>query len=236
MIPVLVTSTMNRPDLLDRLLDSIDVEVGRLLVVDNGRTGYQREGATVFQPPFQSLGWPGTLNFGIMQTPDAPWWLLVNDDAWFEPGLLHLLTQTVEDDLHNERTVVHHHEWTVVALTPLVIERVGLFDEWSFWPLYFDDTDYAYRCSLAGIPVIDGDWCREGDIGHEDARNEHGATVRSDPALAAANHRTWQINEVKYRGKWGGPPGREQYKTPWGLDLPLWATKPDPWGRAARAW
>lgn len=236
MIPVVITSTMNRPDLLDRLLDSLDVEVGRTLVVDNGRIGYQREGVTVFTPPFQSLGWPGTLNFGVMQAPDAPWWLLVNDDAWFESGKLALLAEDVESDIAAGRAIVNHHEWTVVALTSLVVERVGLFDEHSFWPLYFDDTDYSYRCHLAGIPVVEGDWCREGDIGHEDVKNEHAATVRSDPDLAAANNRTWQLNRAAYIAKWGGPPGREQFTTPWGRDLPLWATKPDPWGRLARAW
>ena len=232
MIPALITSIVNRPDLLDRLLDSIDVPVGRGLIVDNGRVGYQREGWTCWQPPFGSLGWPGTLNFGIMQTPDAPWWLLVNNDAYFEPGKLALLCETMDAAVAAGEAVVHHHEWTVACLTLPVVERVGLFDEWSFWPLYFDDTDYAYRCSLAGVPVLEGDWCREGDIDSEG----HAQTVRSDPALAAANNRTWQLNRQAYISKWGGAPGREQFKTPWGRDLPLWATKPDPWGRLARAW
>lgn len=228
MIPVVITSTMNRPDLLDRLLGSLDVPAERVLVVDNGRTGYQREGVAVMAPPFQSLGWPGTLNFGIMQTPDAPWWLLVNDDAWFEPGKLELLCS----EMGTEEPVIHHHEWTSVALTRAVVERVGLFDEWSFWPLYFDDTDYARRCFLAGIPVIEGAWCREG----EGDVDQHGATTRSDPALATANHRTWQLNRQAYVAKWGGPPGRETFTTPWGRDVPLWATKPDVDGRTARAW
>lgn len=231
MIPVLITSIMNRPDLLDRMLDSIDVPVGRTLVVDNGRTGYQREGVTVWQPPFQSLGWPGTLNFGVMQTPDAPWWLMVNNDAWFEPGKLALLIETMAT---SER--IHHHEWTVVALPRSVVDRVGLFDEWSFWPLYFDDTDYSRRCDLAGIPVAEGDWCREGDLDHAGDRNQHAQTIRSDRDLERANNRTWQLNRQAYVAKWGGPPGHETYATPWGRDVPLWATKPDTDGRVARAW
>lgn len=233
MVPVLVASIMNRPDYLDRLIESIDVPVGRGLIVDNGRTGYpvperESERWVVMQPPFASLGWPGTLNFGITQTPDAPWWLLVNNDAYFEPGRLALLCDRMAAQ---ETPAILHHEWTVIALPLTVVERVGLFDEWSFWPLYFDDTDYARRCHLAGIPVEEGDWCLEGDEG-----SQHAGTVRSDPELAKANNLTVVLNRQAYIAKWGGPPGRETYDTPWNQGLPLWATKPDPWGRLARTW
>lgn len=228
MIPVVVTSIMNRPDLLDRLVASFDVPLERGLIVDNGRTGYQADLPWVsVQPPFRSLGWPGTLNFGIMQTPDAPWWLLVNNDAYFEPGKLAALAERMDSD----EPQILHHSWTATAINRAVIETVGLFDEWSFWPLYFDDTDYAYRCHLAGVPVEHGDWCREGDDGETASM-----TIRSDPEFAAANNRTWALNRTAYIAKWGGPPGREQFTRPWDRDVPLWATKPDPWGRQARSW
>lgn len=229
MIPVLVASIVNRPDLLDRMLDSIDVEVGLTFVIDNGRVGYQRDGVTVFAPPCRSMGWAGSLNFAIGQTPDAPWWLYVNNDAWFEPGTLEALAATVETD----RLAVHHDEWTIAAITQEVVERVGLLDEWSFFPIYFEDTDYARRCHLAGIEVIGSDWCREGD---SDGTEQHSMTIRSDPALSHANNRTWSMNRQAYVNKWGGPPGRETFATPWGRDVPLWATKPDPVGRNARSW
>jgi len=226
-IPVLVTSIVNRPDLLDRLLDSIDVPVGRSLIVDNGRVGYQRDGWTTWQPPYESLGWPGTLNFGIEQTPDAPWWLFVNNDAWFEPGKLALLCERMASD----QAQVLHHEWTVAAISRAVIETVGLFDTWSFYPLYFDDTDFARRCALAGVPVEEGDWCLEGDDEWPVS-----LTVRSDPALSMANNRTWQLNQAAYVAKWGGLPGSETFETPWGAGLPLWATRPSPCARTARRW
>lgn len=227
MIPVLITSIVNRPDLLDRLLDSIDVPVGRSLIVDNGRTGYRRDGWTVWTPPFESLGWPGTLNFGIEQTPDAPWWLFVNNDAWFEPGMLADLCERMADPSPK----VLHHEWTVGAIPRSVVETVGLFDTWSFHPLYFDDTDYARRCALAGIPVVEGPWCLEGD-----AEWPVSLTIRSDPALSAANNRTWLLNEAAYRAKWGGLPGQESFATPWDSGLPLWATRPSVDARTERRW
>lgn len=229
MIPVLVASIMNRPDLLDRMLDSVDCEVGRILIIDNGRTGYRAEDITVVTPPFQSMGWAGSLNYAIGQTTDAPWWLYVNNDAWFDPGKLDLLAKTVED----RPLEVQHDKWTVTAITQQVVERVGLLDEWSYFPIYYEDTDYSYRCSLAGVPVVQGDWCHEGDL---DGEPQHSMTIRSDPALEQANNRTWAMNRMRYVEKWGGPPGRETFTTPWGRDLPLWVTKPDPWGRQARSW
>lgn len=231
MIPVLVTSIINRPDLLDRMFDSLDVPVGRALVVDNGRVGYRREGAAVFEPPFHSLGWPGSINFGIMQTPDAPWWLFVNNDAYFEPGTLARLVGRME--LAGERPLLTTQGFTVGALTRACVDAVGLFDDQSFYPIYFDDNDYAYRCQLAGVPLERDHWCLEGDVGQSDVSS---LTIKSDETLSHANNRTWQLNRQAYVNKWGGPPGRELFTTPWGRDIPIWATKPDPAGRYARLW
>lgn len=234
MIPVLITALVNRPDLLDRLADSIDVPVERKLVLDNGRTGWRRDGWAVVTPPFLGLGWPGALNFGIEQTPDAPYWIGVNNDAWFEPGVLGELAERIEAA---DGPLVLHHSWTVFAMNRAVVETIGLFDVWSFYPVYFDDTDYSYRCRLAGIPIVDDRvWVLEGDYG--DTRNSS-QTIKSDPNLARANNRTWNLNRAAYIEKWGGPPGKETFTTPWGGKygaLPLWATRPNLAGREARIW
>lgn len=230
MIPVLITSIVNRPDLLDRMFDTVDVPVGRSLVVDNGHVGYRREGVTVFEPPFESLGWPGTLNFGITQTPDAPWWFFTNNDAYFEPGVLARLAARMDAA---DRPLLVTDGYTVGALNRAMVDTVGLFDDWSFYPIYFDDTDYTFRCSLAGFPVEHGKWCLEGDIGQTDVASQ---TIRADDELREANNRTWKLNEAAYVAKWGGRPGQERFMRPWDLNLPLWATKPDMAGRAARRW
>lgn len=232
MIPVLITSIVNRPDLLDRMFDTLDVPVGRALVVDNGHVGYQREGVTVCEPPFESLGWPGSLNFGIMQTPEAPWWLFVNNDAYFEPGSLARLVDRMQDAGGVPRLVTDGY--TVGGLNRAMVELVGLFDEWSYFPIYFDDTDYSRRAALSGYPVEHGHYCLEGDIGEVDVPS---LTTKSDPVLSAANNRTWALNEAAYVAKWGGLPGAERFTVPWDRPgTPLWATHPDPRGRMLRTW
>lgn len=231
MIPVLITAIRNRPDLLDRMADSIDVPVGRRLVVDNGHTGWTREGWATMTPPFNGLGWPGAINFGITQTPDAPWWLVVNNDAYFEPGKL---AQIVERMDATTDPLVITQGFTIAAINRATVATVGLFDEWSFYPVYFDDNDYGYRCRLAGVQLDaapTGHWCLEGDDGYGESM-----TTRSDPVLSMANNRTWQINQTAYVAKWGGPPGQERFSSPWDSGLPLWATRPDPEARTARLW
>src|SRR5678815_6195011 len=89
-IPVIIAPAYNRFDLLERMLRSVNVPTEQGLIIDNARTGSQRPDWVgpewqVCSPPFESFGYPGSINFGIMQTPSAPWWLWVSNDVWFGP-------------------------------------------------------------------------------------------------------------------------------------------------------
>jgi hypothetical protein len=233
MIPVVIAPVLNRYDLLERMLLSLTMPVGRGLIIDNGMSGlpvpeFCGPEWRLASPPFGSFGYPGSINFGIMQTADAPWWLWASNDVVFGPDDLTHIAAMMDDP--SPRIVTYH--FAAGALNRAAVDRVGLFDEWSFWPLYFDDNDYAYRATLAGVDIVwyDGEMS-EGADGHETS-----LTIFSDPALAAANAKTWAINRAAYIAKWGGPPGEEKLKSPWGRRLPLWATRPDMEGRAARDW
>lgn len=239
-IPSFTTSAVNRYDLLDKMLASVDVPVDRGLVCINGpdwiNGGVPADLALtgqwkVIHIPHWTLGWPGVLNFGIARMPDAPWWFFTNNDLHFTPGTLAVWAERMNNWPEHE-PVVMTHRWAAFAMNRAVVERIGLFDEWSFWPLYFDDTDYAYRCSLAAIPVLNDDYgVIEGD---DDFPNS--LTTHSDIRLQNANNRTWIVNQAAYVAKWGGRPGKETFRTPWNLDLPLWACRPSVGGRVEREW
>lgn len=239
MIPVFIAPAYARFDLLERMLGSIDLPVGRGIVIDNSCTGQAKRAMArvgcgpewrAFEPPFTSLGLAGSINAGITQTADAPWWLWASDDVVFSPGDLDAISSLIES--HGDQPVLVTYRFAVLALNRSVIERVGLFDEWSFHPLYFDDTDMARRCRLAGIPILYDKWgITEGVEGVK-----HSTTVLTNHDLAAANNRSWAMNQAAYVAKWGGLPGKETYDTPWDLGLPLWATRPDLKGRAERSW
>ncbi len=233
MIPVLIAPVYNRHDLLERMLRSITHPVERGLIIDNGMIGYKEPGWVgpewkVATPPFTSYGYPGSINYGIMQTPDADWWMWVSNDVAFGDGDLDAFAQQMDTD---QPKVLTWH-FAAGAINRAMVQEVGLFDEWSFWPLYFDDNDYAYRCQLAGFPVdyYEGNMT-EGSDGHQNSM-----TIFSDDRIRSRNAETWDLNKRAYVAKWGGLPGKERLKTPWGKRLPLWATRPDVRGRTDRLW
>lgn len=242
MIPVLIAPAYNRHDLLERMLASIDHPVGRTLIVDNGKslilplgsrfdqTLIRLGNVTRFQPPYTSIGYGGAINLGITQTPEEPWWLWVSNDVEFLPDTL---SQVVEqmDQAKGPRVVTGGFTWG--AVNQAAISKVGLIDDWNFFPIYFDDNDYQYRCKLAGVDWIE--WWNKGSR-HGDDEHDASATIRSDPALLKANHGSFLINQERYVEKWGGMPREERFTTPYGRDLPLDFVRPDLLGRARRVW
>jgi hypothetical protein len=238
-IPVFIAPVLTRYDLLARMLKSVDEPVGRGLIIDNGRqpdqTRWFEESLIgpeweVTRPAFTSMGLPGSINYGIRQTYDAPWWLWASDDLVFGPSDLHTIAGMMNDA--GDQPVIVTYRFAFMALNRAVVDRIGLLDEWSFWPIYFDDTDYARRAALANIPVLHDKWhITEGADGFA-----HSTTVQTNEVLSHANNRSWAHNRAAYAAKWGGLPGHETYDTPWDTGWPLWVTKPDMEGRTVRAW
>jgi hypothetical protein len=99
--------------------------------------------------PF-GLGLVGAWNLIVKSTPYAPYWVLVNDDAWFEPGSLKAITENVDTQALNFLDIVP--AWSAVVFGEGMIEKTGLYDE-RFYPLYFDDNDLERRVHKAGVPV-----------------------------------------------------------------------------------
>lgn len=156
MIPVLGFATLKRFDLADRLLASIDYPVEHLVIVDNSGT----QSWTPKQPdnvknlwmirvPF-GLGLVGAWNLIVKSTPHAPYWVLVNDDAWFGEGSLDVIAQDANPDGLSFPHVIP--DWSCIVLGQKVVEEVGLYDE-RLYPLYFDDNDYQRRIEKAGLPI-----------------------------------------------------------------------------------
>lgn len=155
MIPVLGFCTLKRFDLANRLLASIDYPVDHLVVVDNsGTTSWTPtkpdlvEHLWHIRVPY-GLGLVGAWNLIIKSTPYAPYWVLVNDDAWFEPGALEIVAGEVDTEALNFLDIVP--QWSAVVFGEGMIDKVGLYDE-RFYPLYFDDNDLERRVDHAGVP------------------------------------------------------------------------------------
>ena len=154
MIPVLGFAVYSQFDKADRLLASIDYPVEHLVIVDNSGTQTwepkqpeQVKNLWLLRVPF-GLGLVGAWNLIIKSTPYAPYWVLVNDDAWFEAGALEIIARDADPEALNFVDIIP--AWSCVVFGEGAIAKAGLYDE-RFYPLYFDDNDLARRMENAGV-------------------------------------------------------------------------------------
>jgi GT2 family glycosyltransferase len=196
MIPVLIVPILTGPELLYRMLDSIDYPVERLIVVDNGDCVSQFR-LTEHAKPLctwvthlrmpSNLGVPQSWNLGIKATPHAPWWMVSNYDLIFEPGSLE---RFATESARGAVTLTSATPgWCCFTVGDVVVDRVGLFDE-AFYPAYFEDWDYSARCDSAGIEVV------QSTI---PVQHINSATITS--GIAHRNGETFQSNQAYYQGK-----------------------------------
>ena len=155
MIPVLGFAVLSRFDLADRLLESIDYPVEHLVVVNNSGTKSWEpikpdmvEKLWHIEVPF-GLGANGAWNLIIKSTPYAPYWVLPNDDSWFEPGALETIANNVRSDAFNFVNV--EPKWSCVVPGEGAVLKANLWDE-IFYPIYFDDDDYERRLKHFEVP------------------------------------------------------------------------------------
>ena len=155
MIPVLGFATLSRFDLAQRLLDSIDYPVEHLVIVDNSgkkefepKTSEYIQNTWVIRVP-HGLGANGAWNLIIKSTPHAPYWVIPNDDSWFESGALEQIAKNVDTNAFNFVRV--EPKWSCVVPTEGSVMKAGLWDE-IFHPVYYDDDDYEWRMKELGVP------------------------------------------------------------------------------------
>ena len=158
MIPVLGFATLSRFDLAQQLLDSIDYPVEHLVIVDNsGKKEFEPvvndfvANVWLIRVPY-GLGANGAWNLIIKSTPHAPYWVIPNDDSYFDPGSLERIANNVDTDAFNFVDV--HPKWSCVVPGQGAILKAGLWDE-AFYPIYFDDDEYEWRMKKLGVKFND---------------------------------------------------------------------------------
>lgn len=162
MIPVMIVPILANPDKLYDLLSTIDHQVNKLVIIDNGADVMNDEiDAALCNSPVDevwtlpmpsNLGVATSWNLGIKATPFAPWWLIVNFDVMFPPGALAAFDYHM-GDCTGLMLSAGAPPWCMFGITEHAIMQVGLFDE-RFHPGYYEDDDYTRRCHAAGVPII----------------------------------------------------------------------------------
>lgn len=191
MIPVLGFATLSRFDMAQRLLDSIDYPVEHLVIIDNSgkkefqpRVNQNVKNTWLIQVP-HGLGANGAWNLIIKSTPHAPYWVIPNDDSWFEPGALKTIAENVDTTKFNFVNV--KPSWSCVIPTEGSVGKAGLWDE-AFHPIYFDDDDYEWRMQEHGVEfhTIDAKVNHDNSSTLESGYNERNSvTFRRNQSLLA---------------------------------------------------
>ena len=184
---------LNRYDLLQRMLDTIDHRIHRLVLIDNGDALDKLKFPGAVQhvsyiPLPANLGVAGSWNLGIKVLPHCDRWFIGSNDIMFAPGDLAKLEQARVDELTVCEAFPH---WQVFCLGEEVVRTVGLFDE-SYFPAYFEDNDYERRVKHHGFGI------RQLQLG---VTHDNSSTLRANRKYAERNSATFRSNRLRFMEK-----------------------------------
>jgi len=200
--------TINRKDLLMEALEHYVVAYPntQIFIVDNGRQDIPRltTNMTIYEMS-ENLGVSGSWNFLVKKAIDNLYhdFLILNDDVILkkdESTISALIEKGGDNTFHVCKTF---YNWSSYILNRTIYEKVGEFDE-NFKKAFFEDNDYCYRMVLAGV-----NYQFQDALNPEVYRNSQ--TIAKDPTLSG-----YLENEKYFIEKWGGRPGSETHKTPFG--------------------
>ena len=182
-IPVIGVPIVNGAHWLKRLVDSIDYPVDDLVIINNNGRGEiteQLDEIVNQGSPFvktikvchmpSNIGCPGAWNLIIKCYMMCPYWIIVNNDVAFTPGLLQKMNEAAQvkdgfGTIHvsavlNESEVNESMSgkfnfdllppFDLFLIKDWVVQTYGLFDE-NCYPAYCEDTDYIMRLRTGSV-------------------------------------------------------------------------------------
>ena len=215
--------TLTQYGKLKRLCESIlrdppvaSDEVVKIFILDNGGgLLHSRDGAAlsahdnirVVAPPY-NLGVAGSWNYFAGHLGRC---IIANDDVIFDRSAIVEFQEAAE---RHHQSIIIENDDPLFGFSTFLLNRptqwlaMGGFDE-LFNPAYFEDNDARRRLALARNPAIKiklSSWSHDQSSTLNHGNLEH-------------KRMFWCLfkrNEQYYVQKWGGPPGSETYKQPFG--------------------
>ena len=190
----LIVPVLNRYDLLQRMVASIDHELESLLIIDNGGKlkNLQAPGIvnkiTVLSMS-NNLGIAPSWNLGVKNYPFEDVYYFTSNDCVFEPGTLAKLeSESCRDKVTISELWPH---WQLFSVGDQVFKECGLFDE-AIFPMNFEDDEFEWRVTELGFAVekLDLPMQHDGQM-----------TFKSDAHYAARNAVTYKSNESYFNQK-----------------------------------
>ena len=119
-----------------------------VLIIDNsGKRECEVFEGYGFEIQYQSenIGVPRAWNIGLKKGYD--WTFIASSSMMFYRNFSHVLDMVRDYDKLMFRT---GFDWHFLGIHKDAVKKIGYFDE-NFYPGYFENTDWDYRCYLAGI-------------------------------------------------------------------------------------
>ena len=195
----LIVPVLNRYDLLNRMIESIDYPVERLLIIDNGWGIHQGLEGPVSNNPnvlamdviniYSNLGIAPAWNLGVKNYPFEEVFYFTSNDCVFAPGTLQKLQQESAADKVTISEMWPH--WQLFSVGAKVFEACGLFDE-AIFPMNFEDDEFEWRITEMGFSVTKANlpMIHDGQM-----------TFKSNNHYAARNSETYRANEAYFNQK-----------------------------------
>lgn len=165
-----------------------------------------------------SRAWNEILRTAILHNYDLV--LIVNDDVVFRPSSFKSLVASWDDrpqdaimvtgctDPEVDMGFAPAPDYSCFMVDPLnYVRQIGWFDE-NFTPAYFEDNDSHYRIKVAGYEAYRFNGAT---IMHKGSQ-----TQNANPNTPIVTPPMFEKNRAYYVEKWGGRPGEEKLKVPYG--------------------
>lgn len=222
-IPLLGVPILNRFDLLENMLASLDFPVQNLAIVDNSfrhdagklselgeqleklqRRGHPMVDQIHIARGFRNLGVAASWNLILTSFPEANVTLLINNDVRLAPGILSNAFSRINTDHPQFLSLLPHPQtFSAFLITVKAWDRVGLLD-YNFHPAYCEDLDYSERLRAdSEVEWLDGS---DFHLAMNHLNTESSHTIQSDPYLAGQNeisfalNRLWFLSHRRVRG------------------------------------
>jgi hypothetical protein len=203
---------VNRPDLLDRAVNSVRSLWPGLVAIDQTPDGLQssdhpwmNEIAGVFRVTSRELSFTQVMNWAQAEARErgADFLIFMHNDAECVGDVGVQVLEYARQHPNAGVVFTHYDAYSVFRVRAL--QEIGPWDETFRW--YVADVDYYFRLRLRG-------WQTE-DFGGDSVIHHASQTLQFDGARAreVRLHSKW--NHEHYLHKWGGPPGNERYTIPY---------------------
>jgi hypothetical protein len=221
-IPVIGAPVVTNPYWISRLIMSVDYPVENFVIINNNGRGeidtelnrlakmthkYIDNIKVVHMPA--NIGCAGAWNLIIKCYMNAPYWIIVNDDVAFGPGLLEEMATIVEESptvgmIHPNPGDFGIGAWDLFLIRENIVQMFGLFDE-NCYPAYCEDADYIMRFVHRPIHKIVG--TKNSYLhGDQDSKNYYDSgsqTVKSEEGLTELLAMANRVNIDYLTRKWG---------------------------------